>query len=67
VELCLLYSYQCCGTGTVTAGTVTFFLGETETGMHVGSSSGTGFRSESIEKCNKKVNKSKMRGQISRK
>ncbi len=46
---------QCCGNGTGTAGTVTFCHSGTGTGMHYCSGSGTGFRSGSNIKCNKKV------------
>jgi hypothetical protein len=50
---------QCCGTGTGTAGTVTFYLSGIGTGMHYSFSSG------SYIKWNKNVKKSKMRGQPS--
>jgi hypothetical protein len=56
---------QCCKAGTGTAGTVTFCLSGTGTGIHYGSGfgsgsdSGTGFGSGSDIKCNKKVEKNK--------
>jgi hypothetical protein len=63
-SFCLTFG-QCCGTGagTGTTGTATLCLSGTGTVIHSGS--GTGLGPGSNIKCNTKVSKSKIRGQLS--